>query len=349
VLNGLRGRIVVQADGQLKTGRDVVIAALLGAEEFGFATAPLVVLGCIMMRVCHLDTCPVGVATQDPELRGTVHRQARARGELLRLHRRGGARVSWPQLGFRTARRGDRPGRAARHHARPSSTGRHSGLDLSPHPARAEPALRPDAASMPWRSRTTGWTSALDLSSSSAAGPALERARAASRHRCTVAQRQPHGGHDARLPRSPRHGGAGPARRHHRPSRFIRARRARASAPSCRGASPCDLEGDANDYVGKGLSGGRIVVRPARYGNLRCRGEHHRRQRRRCYGATSGEVYLGGPTGERFCVRNSGATAVVEGVGDHGCEYMTGGTRGRPRPDRTQLRGRHVGRCRLRP
>ena len=130
LLNGLRDRIVVQIDGQLKTGRDVVIAALLGAEEFGFATAPLVVSGCIMMRVCHLDTCPVGIATQNPELRAAVHRQARVRRDLLRVHRRGGARAA-RRARLPHAGRGDRPRRVPRHprRRRPLEGG---GLDLTP-------------------------------------------------------------------------------------------------------------------------------------------------------------------------------------------------------------------------
>ena len=126
LLNGLRDRIVVQVDGQLKTGRDVVIAALLGAEEFGFATAPLVVSGCVMMRVCHLDTCPVGVATQNPELREPLQRQARVRRHLLRVHRRGGARAAG-RAGLPHAGRGHRPGRRARREPRPSTTGRPPG------------------------------------------------------------------------------------------------------------------------------------------------------------------------------------------------------------------------------
>ena len=131
LLNGLRDRIVVQVDGQLKTGRDVVIAALLGAEEFGFATAPLVVSGCVMMRVCHLDTCPVGVATQNPELRKRLQRQARVRRELLRVHRRGGARAP-RRARVPHARRGHRPRRRARRRPRPSTTGRRPGSTCAP-------------------------------------------------------------------------------------------------------------------------------------------------------------------------------------------------------------------------
>ena len=155
LLNGLRDRIVVQVDGQLKTGRDVIIGALLGAEEFGFATAPLVVSGCIMMRVCHLDTCPVGVATQNQELRAEVLRQAGVRGQLLRVHRRGGprtpGRARLPQPG-----RGDRPRRGARHHGAPSRTGRRTVLIFGRScTSRSCPRARRCTTSP---TRTTGWS-----------------------------------------------------------------------------------------------------------------------------------------------------------------------------------------------
>ena len=156
LLNGLRDRIVVQVDGQLKTGRDVVIGALLGAEEFGFATAPLVVSGCIMMRVCHLDTCPVGIATQNPELRKQVQRQARVRRDLLRVHRRGGPRAAGLAR-LPLPRRGHRPGRAARHRRRPSTTGRRPG---STWPRSWPCPTSPDGAAAPLHParRTTAWT-----------------------------------------------------------------------------------------------------------------------------------------------------------------------------------------------
>ncbi len=317
LLNGLRDRIVVQCDGQLKTGRDVVVAALLGAEEFGFATAPLVVSGCIMMRVCHKDTCPVGVATQNPELRGKFHGDpdhvvnffmfiAEEVRELL------------AQLGFRTLE---------------EAVGRVDVLDVS------------DAVGH-WK------TQGLDLApilTQIAPPPGTEL------HRTTT---QDHGlGEklDVELIRL-----AEPALRSGEPVRHSLAVRnvdrtvgtilghEVTKATDGAGLEPGTIEftltgtggqsfgaflprgvtlrliGDSNDYFGKGLSGGRLVVTPPTdaafdpaeqivAGNVIG------------YGATSGQLFLRGLVGERFCVRNSGATAVVEGVGDHGCEYMTGG------------------------
>jgi glutamate synthase (NADPH/NADH) large chain len=315
--SGLRDRIVVQTDGQLKTGRDVIIAALLGAEEFGFATAPLVVAGCVMMRVCHLDTCPVGVATQNPELR------ARFSGkpefvvnffEFLAEQVRG----YLAQLGFRTL--ADAVGHAelldtaaARDHWKAA------GLDLSP--LLAVPALPEGAA----RRRTTqqdhGLAGALDntlieLAEGALAGGSPVRLELPVRNvNRTVGTML---GHAV----TRRWGGRG------LPDNTIDVS-FRGSAGQSFGAFlprgvTLRLTGDANDYLGKGLSGGRIIAAPPPEspfaaetqviaGNVIG------------YGATSGEIFLRGVAGERFCVRNSGATAVVEGTGDHGCEYMTGG------------------------
>ena len=318
LLNDLRDRIVVQVDGQMKTGRDVVIAALLGAEEFGFATAPLVVSGCVMMRVCHLDTCPVGVATQNPELRQRFNGQAGVRRELLRVHRRRGARDTG-RARIPIHRRGDRTQRNARHPRRHRSL-EGVGARSHAHPHHARCSRGPDALPDP---------------------------RAGSRPRQRARQR-------AHRPEpNPRSSGARRSRSTCR-SATCTARSARCSVTSSPSAtavrvcpttrSPCAsagpagqsfgafvprgitmyLEGDANDYTGKGLSGGRLVIHPhagapfAAEGNIIAGNVI-------LYGATGGEMFLRGQVGERFAVRNSGAIAVVEGVGDHGCEYMTGG------------------------
>ena len=318
VLNKLRDRIVVQTDGQMKSGRDVVIASLLGAEEYGFSTAPLVVLGCIMMRVCHLNTCPVGVATQDPELRKRFAGRPEHVVNFFRFVAQE-VRELMASLGFRSMS---------------EMIGRADCLDVS-------------AAVDHWKAR------GLDLSSilySPAMPPEVAR-------RCVVAQ-------DHALEKSLDHTTLIPACRDaidhgtrvelSLPIRNVNRtvgttlgyevtlKRGAAGLPDDtikvhftgsagqsfgaflpRGIS-FTLEGDANDYWGKGLSGGRLIVHPPRratfvpednivIGNVAL------------YGATSGEAYVRGVAGERFAVRNSGAHAVVEGLGDHGCEYMTGG------------------------
>ncbi|HLV56171.1 MAG TPA: glutamate synthase large subunit [Actinotalea caeni] len=318
VLNNLRDRIVVQADGQLKTGRDVVIAALLGAEEFGFATAPLVVSGCIMMRVCHLDTCPVGIATQNPELR------ARFSGkpefvvtffEYIAEEVRG----YLAQLGFRSIDEAV----GAVEMLDTSAAVEHwkaSGLDLRPILTKVEPP----AGSTLHRTRAQdhGLDRALDNELLEQARPALEtgqpvqisaRVRNVNRTVGTMlgsevtkryqAAGLPDGTIDITLT-----GSAGQSLGAFLPPGIT-----------------LRLFGDANDYVGKGLSGGRIIVRPERSAVF-APGENVIAGNVIAYGATSGEIYLRGVVGERFAVRNSGATLVVEGVGDHGCEYMTGGT-----------------------
>jgi glutamate synthase (NADPH/NADH) large chain len=252
VLNGLRDRIVVQVDGQIKTGRDVVIAALLGAEEFGFATAPLVVSGCIMMRVCHLDTCPVGIATQNPELRA-LHRQAGVRRDLLRVHRRGGARAPGrPRLPQH--RRGRRAAIEHLDTQRRSRTGRPAG-STSPDPRTARQPGRFRPAQLIGQDH--GLEKALDHELIAAA-PALDDGHPGHRHLADP-QRQPHGRHDAR---SRGHQGA-----IRRPADDTIDLTLTGSAGQSFGAFlpagvTLRLVGDANDYVGKGLSGGR-VVRPA--------------------------------------------------------------------------------------
>ncbi|HEX8972161.1 glutamate synthase large subunit [Oryzihumus sp.] len=317
VLNGLRDRIVVQVDGQLKTGRDVVIAALLGAEEFGFATAPLVVSGCIMMRVCHLDTCPVGIATQNPELR------ARFSGkpefvETFFEYIAEEVREHLAALGFRSI--DEAVGqvslldtdRAVQHW-------KASGLDLTP--ILTEVVPMDGAARHNTAGQDHGLEKALDHTLIQLSQDALQRGepvrvelpvRNVNRtvgtmlgHEVTKAHPEglPDGTIDVSL-----NGSAGQSL-----GAFLPA------------GVTIRLFGDANDYVGKGLSGGRVVVRPERGASLTA--EHNVIAGNVIgYGATTGELFLRGQVGERFCVRNSGATAVVEGVGDHGCEYMTGGT-----------------------
>ncbi|MBF4767371.1 glutamate synthase large subunit [Nocardioides agariphilus] len=320
LLNGLRDRIVVQTDGQLKTGRDVVIAALLGAEEFGFATAPLVVSGCIMMRVCHLDTCPVGVATQNPVLRERFsgkpefvvtffHYIAQEVRELL------------AQLGFRTLE--EAIGRVdALDVAEAVDHWKAAGLDLTAilhRPAYEE--VFPDQSPRCTKPQDHGLEKALDNELIALADDALQRgepvrARLAVRNvNRTVGTML---GHEV----TKRYSGAG------LPDDTIDLTMTGSAGQSFGAFVPrgitLRLEGDANDYLGKGLSGGRITLRPDRAATFKAE-EQIIAGNVIAYGATAGEIFIRGGVGERFCVRNSGVTAVVEGVGDHGCEYMTGG------------------------
>ncbi|HVQ75140.1 MAG TPA: glutamate synthase large subunit [Candidatus Binatia bacterium] len=318
VLNKLRDRIVVQVDGQLKTGRDVVIAALLGAEEYGFSTAPLVVMGCIMMRVCHLNTCPVGIATQDPELR----KKFAGRPEFVERFFRFIAeevRELMAQLGFRSM--AEMIGQADRLDVRTAVEHyKACGLDLSTILYR--PPAGPDVAIRCVREQDHGLAQSLDVTT------LVPLCRDALEHRTPV---------DLRLPIrnvnrtvgtilgyeiTRRYGAPG------LPDDTIRVQFTGSAGQSFGAFLPRGvtlvIEGDANDYVGKGLSGGKIIAFPPReatfppeeniiIGNVVL------------YGATQGEAYVRGVAGERFGVRNSGALAVVEAVGDHGCEYMTGG------------------------
>ncbi|WP_438861831.1 glutamate synthase large subunit [Nocardioides malaquae] len=320
LLNGLRDRIVVQADGQLKTGRDVVIAALLGAEEFGFATAPLVVSGCVMMRVCHLDTCPVGVATQNPVLR----QRFSGRPEFVVTffeYIAQEVRELLAELGFRSI--DEAVGQvealdtvAAENHWKAS------GLDLSPILHKVENP--PQFADQDLRCTKTQYHAldkALDNQLIELARPAIEtgepvraQVRISNVNR-TVGTML---GHEV----TKRHRGAG------LPDGTIDITFTGSAGQSFGAFVPkgvtLRLEGDGNDYVGKGLSGGRIVVRPPREATYDA-SQQVIAGNTIGYGGTSGEIFLRGQVGERFCVRNSGLTAVVEGVGDHGCEYMTGG------------------------
>jgi glutamate synthase (NADPH) large chain len=322
LLNGLRDRIVVQTDGQLKTGRDVVIAALLGAEEFGFATAPLVVSGCIMMRVCHLDTCPVGIATQNPTLRERFSGKAEYVVNFFEFIAQE-VRELLAELGFRTIEE-------AVGHAELLETERAvdhwkaQGLNLAP--LFHVPELPDGAVRHALVEQDHGLEKALDKELIELAAEALNVATAeeAQPVRAQIAIRNINRtvgtmlGYEV----TKKFGGAG------LPDDTIDITFTGSAGQSFGAFVPrgvtLRLEGDANDYVGKGLSGGRVIVRPDR-------GADHLAEYSTiagntiAYGATGGELFLRGRTGERFCVRNSGATVVSEGVGDHGCEYMTGG------------------------
>ncbi len=313
--NGMRDRVVVQVDGQLKTARDVIVAALLGAEEFGFATAPLVVSGCIMMRACHLDTCPVGIATQNPELR------ARFSGkpefvETFFEYLAGEVREYLARLGFRSLA---------------EAIGRSDLLEVVDDSAAASLELeRVIALVEPWpgqerrnvRAQQDILEGSLNRRLIELAEPALERAQPVSIS-LQVSNTDRAVGTTLGYELTKRFGSAG------LPDDTISISLSGSAGQSFGAFLPAgvtmELVGDSNDYVAKGLSGGRIFIRPHAgvsfkpeetiiIGNVAL------------YGATRGELYVRGVAGERFAVRNSGASAVVEGVGDHGCEYMTGGT-----------------------
>jgi glutamate synthase (NADPH) large chain len=316
ILNDLRDRIVVQVDGQMKTGRDVLIAALLGAEEFGFATAPLVVSGCVMMRVCHLDTCPVGVATQNPELR----KKFTGKPEFVETffeYIAEEVRELLAQLGFRKLE--DAIGqvevldtKAATEHWKAS------GLALSP-------ILVPPKANAV-RSNTSqqdhGLTAALDNQLISLAKPALEGQKAL-RLEMQIRNVNRTVGTMLGSEITRKYGGSG------LPANTIDITFHGSAGQSFGAFIPSGLTlrlyGDSNDYVAKGLSGGRVIIRPDERATFKSNANVIAGNVIG-YGATSGEIMISGVVGERFCVRNSGAHAIVEGVGDHGCEYMTGGT-----------------------
>ena len=317
VLNNLRGRVTVQADGQMKTGRDVVIGALLGADEFGFATAPLVVEGCIMMRKCHLNTCPVGVATQDPELRKRFSGQPEHVVNYFFFVAEE-VRELMSQLGFR--RFEDLIGRADRLDTRKGiQHWKAKGLDFAKilHVPKV-----PGAATHHTEAQDHGLDKALDHQLIAKSRAALESKQPV---QFEVAVRNVNRTVGAMLSGevAKRYGHAG------LPEGSIHIK-LNGTAGQSFGAwlahgVTLELEGDANDYVGKGLSGGRIVVYPPKASGIKSE-ENIIAGNTALYGATGGECYLRGVVGERFAVRNSGAVAVVEGVGDHGCEYMTGGT-----------------------
>ena len=318
VLNNLRSRIAVETDGQLKTGRDVVIAALLGAEEFGFATTALVTLGCIMMRVCHLDTCPVGVATQNPELRAKFAGDPEYVVNFMRFIAQE-MREHMAELGFRTVN--EMVGRADRIEMRRAVAHlKAHGMDYSA--ILYQPKVGPEVGRYCQIPQNHGLENALDNQVLlDLAAPALERKE---KVKATLDIRNTNrvvgtilGSEVTR-----RYGPQG------LPEDTIHFHFQGSAGQSFGAFIPpgvtLELEGDANDYFGKGLSGGKVVLYPPEdstfapeeniiVGNVAF------------YGATNGEAYIRGMAGERFCVRNSGVRAVVEGVGDHACEYMTGG------------------------
>jgi glutamate synthase (NADPH) large chain len=322
MLNGLRDRIVVQADGQLKTGRDVIIAALLGAEEFGFATAPLVVSGCVMMRVCHLDTCPVGVATQNPELRKRFSGKPEFVVNFFEFIAEE-VRELLAQLGFRTLH--EAIGQVGMLNMAPAiDHWKAKGLDLSP--ILAEPQNPYNQTPYCSKPQDHGLDAALDNELIAASRSAINdgrrvqlsyRIRNVNRTVGTML------GHEVTKAWT----GSG-TDRDVMPDGTIELNFTGSAGQSFGAFVPqgitMRLEGDANDYLGKGLSGGRIILHPSRSATF----DAHQNVIAGnviAYGATSGEIFISGLVGERFAVRNSGAIAVVEGVGDHGCEYMTGG------------------------
>jgi glutamate synthase (NADPH) large chain len=323
LLNGLRDRIVVQADGQLKTGRDVVVAALLGAEEFGFATAPLVVSGCIMMRVCHLDTCPVGVATQNPVLRQRFDGKPEFVVTFFEYIAEE-VRELLAELGFRSIE--EAVGQADALDVSPAvDHWKADGLDLRPilHMPQVDGDFGQFAGQSRHRTKAQdhGLDKALDHELVALAGPALESGEPV-RAQLTVRNVNRTVGTILGHEVTKRYPGVG------LPDGTIDITFTGSAGQSFGAFLPrgitLRLEGDANDYVGKGLSGGRIVVRPDRAATFDAE-QQIIAGNVIGYGGTSGEIFLRGQVGERFCVRNSGLTAVVEGVGDHGCEYMTGG------------------------
>jgi glutamate synthase (NADPH/NADH) large chain len=317
LINGLRDRIVVQTDGQLKTGRDVIVAALLGAEEFGFSTAPLVVMGCIMMRVCHLDTCPVGVATQNPVLREKFTGKPEFVENFFKFIALE-VREYLANLGYKSL--DELIGHSEILDTKKAiSHWKASGLDLSPILHRVK--IDESTSMIKTIEQDHGLDKALDNKLIEICKPALEKGELV-RAQLEVRNVNRTVGTMLGSEVTRKYGGSG------LPEGTIELTFNGSAGQSFGAFIPkgmtLRLEGDTNDYLGKGLSGGKIVVRPDRQakfdsatnviaGNVIA------------YGATSGTIFVRGLVGERFCVRNSGATAVVEGVGDHGCEYMTGG------------------------
>ena len=317
MLNGLRDRIVVQVDGQMKTGRDIVIAALLGGEEFGFATAPLVVSGCVMMRVCHLDTCPVGVATQNPELRAKFSGKPEF-VETFFEYIADEVRENLAALGFRTLQ--EAIGQVEFLDTKKAiSHWKASGLDLAP--LLQAPVFDTDA---PRRNSTTqdhGLVRALDNKLIELAAPALKSGEVTNIEMPIKNVNRTVGTMlGSEITR--KFGGAG------LPDNTVNVSFHGTAGNSFGAFIPKGLTlrlyGDANDYVAKGLSGGRVIVRPDEKATFESE-SNVIAGNVIGYGSTSGQIFIRGRVGERFCVRNSGAVAVVEGIGDHGCEYMTGG------------------------
>lgn len=321
VKNGLRDRVVLQVDGQIKTGRDVVIAAMLGAEEYGFATAPLVVMGCVMMRVCHLDTCPVGIATQNPELRRNFTGRAE---HVIRFFRFIAEEVREQLAALGLSSMDELIGRTDLLEATPpSGDDKRDGIDLSAILAFGATSVHADENDVPLRAARAARERehVLDDELIDACENALfERTPVALTRAVRNTDRSVGTMLGSEITR--RYGEAG------LPDGTIELRLHGSAGQSLGAFLPrgvrIRLEGDANDYVGKGLSGGVIAVRPSREAPFAAE-KNVIAGNVALYGATSGKAFLRGIAGERFAVRNSGAYAVVEGVGDHGCEYMTGG------------------------
>jgi len=318
VLNNLRSRIVVETDGQMKTGRDVAIAALLGAEEFGFATAPLVVLGCIMMRVCHLNTCPVGVATQDPKLRAKFNGEVDSLIHFFRFIAEE-MREIMAELGFKSVQ--EMVGHTECLESRDVQTHwKAKGLDLSP--ILAQPVAGPEVGRFCTMKQEHGLEKTLDARVLlDLCKPAIENGTKVKAD-IVICNRDRAVGTMTGSRISRKYGAAG------LPEDTIQLFFKGSAGQSFGGFAPkgmsLTLEGDINDYFGKGLSGANLAVFPPKnstfvpednmiIGNVAL------------FGATAGKAFIRGLAGERFCVRNSGAETVVEGIGDHGCEYMTGG------------------------
>jgi glutamate synthase (ferredoxin) len=317
-MNDLRSRIIVECDGQLKTGRDVAIACLLGAEEFGFATAPLIASGCIMMRKCHLNTCPVGVATQDPELRKkfagkpehVVNFMFFVAEELREI---------MASLGFRTIN--EMVGRVDRLKAREGiDHWKARGVDLSKILYR--PQVPANVGTYCQQAQDHGLGKSLDVRVlAELSRPSIEKGQKA-RHEVLIRNTNRTVGTITGSELTRKWGGEGlPDDTLHFVFTGSAGQSFAAFVP--RGMT-MEVEGDANDYCGKGLSGGKVIVYPPKKATF-VPEENILIGNVAFYGATSGEAYIRGKAGERFCVRNSGVRAVVEGVGDHGCEYMTGG------------------------
>jgi glutamate synthase (ferredoxin) len=318
VLNNLRSRVVVETDGQLKTGRDVAIAALLGAEEFGFATAPLVTMGCIMMRVCHLNTCPVGVATQDPRLRERFAGKPEHVVNYMRFVAQH-LREIMAQLGFR--RLEEMIGRVDM--LEPKAAIDHwkaHGFDFTN--ILYQPDLGQEVGRYQTQLQDHGLDKSLDMTTLlDLCRPAIEHGR---KVEATIPVRNVNRvvGTITGSEITKRYGAKG------LPDDTISLRFTGSAGQSFGAFIPrgmtFTLEGDANDYVGKGLSGGRLIIKPDDSATFAAE-DNMIIGNVALYGATSGEVFVRGMAGERFAVRNSGVDTVVEAVGDHGCEYMTGG------------------------
>ena len=318
VMNDLRGRITVQTDGMIRTAKDVAIATMLGAEEFGIATGALVVIGCIMMRKCHLNTCPVGIATQDPELRARFNGQPEHVVNFFFLLAEE-LRELMAKLGFRTVE--EMVGRVDRLDTRAAiAHWKAKGLDFST--ILHKPEVPAHVKTHRVESQDHGIAESLDMTT------LVPGCRAAIEERKSVVLDLPIRNINRTVGTilsseiTRRHGAAG------LPDGTIRINFTGTAGQSVMAFGvpgvTVTVEGDVNDYCGKGLSGGRVVVKPSRQASFAAE-ENVIAGNVVLYGATSGEVFIRGIAGERFCVRNSGAEAVVEGVGDHGCEYMTGG------------------------